>query len=60
MRRACGALDTTLHQVFRIDWILALLVRPEVPQKPTKIPPKKEIKNVDKTEVFLIYPFFST
>ncbi|GBC45646.2 P-loop containing nucleoside triphosphate hydrolase protein [Rhizophagus irregularis DAOM 181602=DAOM 197198] len=52
VRRACGALDMTLHQVFKIDWILELLIRPEVPQKPAKIPQKKkEIKNVDNVEV---------
>ncbi|RIA90458.1 P-loop containing nucleoside triphosphate hydrolase protein [Glomus cerebriforme] len=52
VRRACGALDTTLHQVFKIDWILALLVKPEIPQKPAKVPQeKKDVKNVDNNEV---------
>ena len=63
MRRACGALDTTLHEVFRIDWILELLVRPEVPQKPAKVPPKKkEIKIVDDNndnEVFFSFFFLN-
>ncbi|GES94897.1 P-loop containing nucleoside triphosphate hydrolase protein [Rhizophagus clarus] len=52
VRRACGALDMTLHQVFKIDWILELLVRPQIPRKPEKIPQKKkEIKVVDNVEV---------
>ncbi|CAG8673342.1 14207_t:CDS:10, partial [Funneliformis caledonium] len=51
VRRACGALDMTLHQVFEIEWIFALLVRPEVPQKSARTSTKKKIvNNVDNKE----------
>ncbi|CAI2169219.1 16285_t:CDS:10 [Funneliformis geosporum] len=52
VRRACGALETTLHQVFVFEWILALLVRPEVPQKSARTSKKKKIvKNENSNEV---------